>query len=232
MPLDPRLVWLFDIDGTLLLTDGAARQAFSAALSARLGVVDELRDIAFAGRTDPVILAEILRKHGRALSPDEVRLFWQAACREMEGLLTPGRGRVLPGVEDLLSRIGAQKHWVRALLTGNTSAMARVKLGHFGLADHFAFGAFGEEAADRNHLARLAVARAGASGVPPERCVVVGDTELDIECARAAGAKVVAVATGVRDRRELEAHAPDLLLDDLTAPEPLLEWARGLAPSE
>ncbi|TMQ62465.1 MAG: HAD family hydrolase [Candidatus Eisenbacteria bacterium] len=226
MPFDPRLVWLFDIDGTLLHTDGAARQAFSAALHTRLGVADDLRDIAFAGRTDPLILADILRKHGRALPPDQVALFWQAACREMEGLLTPGRGRVLPGVEDLLSRIAAEPRWVRALLTGNTTAMARVKLGHFGLADRFAFGAFGEEAPDRNHLARLAVARAGASGVPPERCVVVGDTELDIECARAAGARAVAVATGVRRRHELEAHAPDLLLDDLTGADALLEWAR------
>jgi phosphoglycolate phosphatase len=108
--------------------------------------------------------------------------------------------------------------------------MARLKLGHFGLADAFAFGAFGDEAADRDALACRAVAEVRSRwAVPAERCVVVGDTELDIGCARAAGAKVVAVTTGTRTRADLAAHAPDLLLDDLSDPEPLLEWARNVA---
>ena len=100
---------------------------------------------------------------------------------------------------------------------------------HFGLSGRFAFGAFGEEAEDRDRLACVAVARAAERyGVPAERCVVVGDTEHDIACARAAGARVVAVATGTRSREVLAAHAPDLLLDDLRDVAGLLEWARSL----
>ena len=155
-----RLVWLFDVDGTLLLTDGAAREAFSFAVRERLGVEDDLRDVAFAGRTDPVILADILKKHGRSLPDGEAPRLWATACGRMEALLTPGRARLLPGVPELLAAVDGEPSWVPALLTGNTTGMARIKLDHLGIGGRFAFGAFGEEADDRNALACVAVARA------------------------------------------------------------------------
>ena len=118
---------------------------------------------------------------------------------------------------------------MRALLTGNVAEMARIKLEAFGVLGEFAWGAYGDEAPDRNELARLAVRRAAERhGVTPERCVVVGDTEHDIACARAAGAKVVAVATGSHTGEALRACAPDLLLDDLSRERLLFDWARGL----
>ena len=201
MPVSPRIVWLFDIDGTLLSTEGAAREALSLAVRDCLGVEDDLRDIAFAGRTDPLILGDILAKHGRVFSDGEASRLWAASYAHMDTLLTPGR----------------------------TTGMARIKLRHFGIAGRFAFGAFGEEAVDRNELARVAVTRAAERcGVPPSRCIVVGDTEHDIACARAAGAQVVAVATGVRAREDLARHRPDLLLDDLSDPAGCLALARGL----
>src|SRR5262245_26809634 len=224
-----RLVWLFDVDGTPLMTDGAAREAFAHAVFDRLGGRDDPRGVAFAGRTDPLILADILARHDRKLPDGEVEPFWQAAVDRMQALLTPGRGHLLPGVPELLATVAGEPDWVPALLTGNTTGMARMKLQHFGIADRFAFGAFGEEAVDRNALARIAVGRARERyGVPPERCIVVGDAEHGIACARAAGAHVVAVATGQRDRATLAAHGPDLLLDDLTGPE-CLAFARKVA---
>src|SRR5258705_7574068 len=146
MPVTPRLVWLFDIDGTLLFTDGAAREAFAWAVNECLRVEDDLKDIAFAGRTDPLILGDILSKHGRAFRDGEEQRFWAATYDRMRALLTPGRGRLLPGVTGLLASVGAEPSWVSALLTGNTTEMARIKLGHFGIGERFAFGAFGEEA--------------------------------------------------------------------------------------
>ena len=228
-----RLVWFFDVDGTLLLTDGAAREAFAAALSECFGIEDELREIAFAGRTDPLILGDILSKHRRSVSADEARQFWKRTHANMAKLLAPGRGGLLPGVPALLDAVEREPQWVSALLTGNTTGMARVKLGHYGIAERFAFGAFGEEAADRNALACLAAERAAELyAVPPRRCIVVGDTEHDIACARAAGMRAVAVATGSRDRELLASHDPDLLLDDLSEPDECLRWARELAAGD
>ena len=226
------LVWLFDVDGTLLRTDGAAKQAFVLAVRDHLGVDDPLQDIGFAGRTEPLILADILEKHGRTFVDGETDRFWASVLDHMRAVFHPGRGRVLPGVVELLDAIEREPSWVSTLLTGNMTGMTRIKLEAFGLLDRFAFGSFGEEAADRNEIARLAVRRASRSyGVSAASCIVVGDTELDIDCARAAGARVIAVGTGSRRRAELEAHGPDLALDDLTDLAGILKWARSGSPA-
>ena len=136
----------------------------------------------------------------------------------------------MPGIPRLLDRIAAEPGWVLGLLTGNMTQMARIKLGHFGLDRRFAFGGFGEMAPDRNALARALVARLGREqGVPPRRCIVVGDTEHDVACARAAGAHVIAVATGTATRAELEAVEPDLVLGDLSGTDAVIEWGRRVA---
>jgi phosphoglycolate phosphatase-like HAD superfamily hydrolase len=227
------LVWLFDIDGTLLLTQGAGREALSLALREQFGVDDDLKSIAFRGRTDVLILADICGRHGLTFRDGELAGFWDRVTFHMRVLMDPPRGGLLPGVAALLDALSAEPTWVRALLTGNMSEMARIKLSSFGVYERFAWGAFGEEAADRDALARLAVRRAAERhGVTPERCIVVGDTEHDIACARAAGARVVAVATGGQTRDELQAHAPDLVLADLTDTLPIWEWAgRAFRPS-
>ncbi len=224
-----RLAWLFDIDGTLLLTGGAAREAFVRAAREVFGLDDGLEDIGFAGRIDPEILREILEKHGLTPPPESIERFYDNVVAHMDTAIHNGRGRLLPGVPAMLDAVAAESAWARTLLTGNMTRMAAIKLKHFGIAHHFAMGAYGEQAESRPELARLAVARIRERyGVEPTRCVVVGDTIHDIACARAAGALVVAVATGSQSRAELEAHAPDLALDDLTQREELLEWARGV----
>ncbi len=227
---DRPLVWLFDVDGTLLTTENAGRMALAAGLREHYGIDDDLTSIPMAGRTDPLILGDAMRKHGIAPDGEADRAaLWAAILGAMERLMTPPRGRLLPGVHAVLDHVDARPGWVPALLTGNVREMARLKLGAFGIWERFRFGAFGDDAADRDGIARVAVARAAAAcGVPPSRCVVVGDTELDIACARAAGAHAVAVATGGRTRAQLAPHAPDLLLDDLADPAPLVDWAAAL----
>jgi phosphoglycolate phosphatase len=229
MPPSARLAWIFDVDGTLLLTEGASRQAFSLAVRDRLGVEDDLHTIAFAGRTEPLILADILARHRVTFDLEDEARFWDRVFARMREELHPGRGRVLAGVRPLLGALAKEPAWSVGLLTGNMTQMADIKLGHYRLREHFAFGAFGEMAADRNALAKdLAARLARERAIPPERCVVVGDTEHDIACARAAGMRAIAVATGSQGREALAGHAPDLLLDDLSDTTGLLDWARGI----
>lgn len=230
-PSSNALVWLFDVDGTLLLTEGAGRLAIAAALEERFGIRDDLAGIVMAGRTDPLIVGDVAARHALPLHDDAVEreAFWRAVFAHMRRLMDPPRGGLLPGVLHVLDEVESEPAWVSALLTGNMPEMARIKLGAFGLFERFAFGTFGSEATDRNALACVAVARAAERyGVTPAQCVVVGDTEHDVACARAAGARVVAVATGGQSRAELEPYAPDLLLDDLTDVGRLMEWARSL----
>jgi phosphoglycolate phosphatase-like HAD superfamily hydrolase len=230
MPPRPTLVWLFDIDGTLLLTGGAGRDSMALALRDHFGIEDDLSGIAFAGRTDVLIAGDIAARHGLAFENGAWEAYWERVYAHMRALMTPPRGALLPGVRTMLDVVAAEPAWVSGLLTGNMPEMARIKLGAFGIAHHFAFGAYGDDGPDRNAVARVAVERAlRHAGLPASRCVVVGDTEHDVACARAAGAHVVAVATGGRPRDALAAEGPDLLLDDLRDPAPLLEWAWALA---
>jgi phosphoglycolate phosphatase-like HAD superfamily hydrolase len=229
MRTNGRLAWVFDVDGTLLLTEGASREAFALAARDALDRRDDLSDIAFAGRTEPLIFTDILAKHALAVNEEGEARFWNSVFGHMRDRLAPGRGRVLPGVAPLLDAIAAEPAWIAGLLTGNMTQMARIKLGHYGLRDRFAFGAFGEQAADRGALARDLVARLERDhAIPPEHCLFVGDTEHDIACARAAGARVLAVATGSRSLAELQAFEPDLALESLADTPQVLSWARGV----
>src|SRR5262245_3451625 len=127
MPTSPPVVWLFDVDGTLLLTQGAGRDALSLALKDRCGVDDDLAGIAFAGRTDPLILGDVFARHGIALRDGDLERFWDCVTRHMRLLMTPPRGGLLPGVRDLLAALAARPDAVRALLTGNVRSMADIK---------------------------------------------------------------------------------------------------------
>src|SRR6188474_1406503 len=98
MTPQPRLAWLFDVDGTLLRTGGASRDAFAGAVRELLGKEDDLADIAFAGRVEPRILGDILAKHDHTFQDGEEARFWNAVFDRMPVELARGRGRVLDGV--------------------------------------------------------------------------------------------------------------------------------------
>lgn len=214
---------LFDIDGTLLLTGGAGKRAMERAFLELYGVTDALAGVSMAGRTDRWLAELALTRHGLEASPERLDAFRARYLAALESAIhEPGRGHrgLLPGVAPLLDRLAQRHQWHLALLTGNYRDGARIKLSHFGLWDRFAWGAFGDEHAERGALARAAVAAAPSQGVAiadPRHAVVIGDTPFDIACARAAGASVIAVATGGHPREELAAHDPDLIVDDLTA---------------
>ena len=215
-----RLV-LFDIDGTLLLTGGAGKRAMDRAFEEAFGVADAFADVPMGGRTDRFLVERGLERWSLPVTREALDLFRERYLAHLAAAIhEPGHGRkgTMPGVGALLDALDARPHVQSALLTGNFEAGARLKLDHFGLWDRFAWGAFGDDHADRNALARAAVAAAPSRGVSladPAHAVVVGDTPFDIACARAAGAQVVAVATGGHGLDELRALGPDLAVESL-----------------
>ncbi len=216
---------LFDIDGTLLASGGAGKAALESAFTEVFGVAPR-EQIPYAGRTDRAISRDLLRLHD--IDPVQENLEKLLACylARLPESLTNHKGHVLPGILMLLATLQQRSDIALGLLTGNVRAGARVKLGHFGLFEHFAFGGFGDHHFDRDDVAREALAavktHVGAH-VTPERIWVIGDTPLDVRCARAIGAKVVAVATGQHTVEQLREAAPDLTLSDLADPTPLLD---------
>jgi phosphoglycolate phosphatase-like HAD superfamily hydrolase len=212
---------LFDIDGTLILTGGAGSRAMTRAFAASHGLEDALQRVDLAGRTDRIIMRDALTQAGRDHEDVDLDEFREAYCEALrEEIQKPGNGRrgLLPGVKPLLDRLAARDDVRLALLTGNFRASAEIKLAAFGVWDYFSWGAFADDAIERDDLIRIAHARHETEHgrlIEPERVVVIGDTPHDIRCARAGGAKVVAVATGNYDRAALLQHAPDALFDDL-----------------
>jgi phosphoglycolate phosphatase-like HAD superfamily hydrolase len=212
---------LFDIDGTLVLTGGAGGRAMTRAFDDVFGVGDAFRGVPMPGRTDPLIVADAVERAGLVPTPDQLSRFRDCYCqrlREEIGLPGPRKG-VLPGVRALLDALAARPNVFLALLTGNYTDSARIKLEYFDLWRYFSCGAYGEEAPDRNQLVPVALGRARTCGVPSlalDHIVVVGDTPLDVECARSAGALSIAVATGGHAVCELaECHA-DVVFEDLS----------------
>ncbi len=213
---------LFDIDGTLVLTGGAGVRAMNKACEELIGHSDALDGIPVAGRTDRIILHDALRRIGRDL--DDV-LFAALRDRYLQRLQQeidrPGHGvkGVMPGVRELLDELEQRDDAFLGLLTGNFEAGARIKLGHFDLWRYFKYGAFGDDAADRNELVPFAVSRARASGMPEPRpgdVLVVGDTPYDVACALAVGATPVGVATGGFSVEQLRASGAEIVFEDLS----------------
>jgi phosphoglycolate phosphatase-like HAD superfamily hydrolase len=218
-------VFLFDIDGTLLLSGGAGKAALEDALAEEFGIRGTIEKLTLSGRTDRAILTDLLRMSGLENSRENHRRLVGAYLRHLPGCLTRLRGQVLPGVVALLEALRARERTAVGLLTGNLRAGAGIKLGHFGLVGHFAFGGYGDDHHDRDEVAREALAavrQCVGDKLDPRRVRVIGDTPHDVRCARAIGARAVAVATGWHGREELLACAPDLLLDDLSDPAALL----------
>jgi len=214
-----KTVVFFDIDGTLLRSGGAGKLAMLTAVQKAFGVEPAPTEVPFSGRTDRAIMRDLLKVHGIEFTPEHLRKLVHAYLEVLPDCLRRMSGRVLPGVCELLDRLQQMDNVAVGLLTGNLRQGARVKLGHFGLAERFAFGGFGDEHLDRNAVARdawLEAQRHLNGQCSPERIWVIGDTPLDIECARFIGARVLAVATGTHSLEQLQAHQPDLVLPDLT----------------
>ncbi|MBL9203212.1 MAG: HAD family hydrolase [Opitutaceae bacterium] len=210
---------LWDIDGTLIASGGAGMKALQAALKNVFGVDGSLATIDFAGRTDTWIMREVFLRFGIPATEANFTRFFEGYLSELPAMLHNPHARVLPGVREILRAAEGHGAFAQGLLTGNKRRGALAKLARHGLWGHFTFGAFGDDSEFRNELGPHAVRRARAAcglDFPPARTWVIGDTPHDIACGRVIGARTLAVATGSSTADELRAHAPDVVLDDLS----------------
>jgi phosphoglycolate phosphatase-like HAD superfamily hydrolase len=224
--MKPKFV-LFDIDGTLVGIDGAGGRSLNRALLELTGIPCGFRGINFAGKTDSQIIREGLNKLSlsdeKGLRQNLMDLYL-AYLREE---LPRGKAHVKVGVERLLRALSGSEGVYLGLLTGNVETGARLKLNPFGLNQFFPTGAFGSDSEDRNLLLPIAVKRLQESesiSVSYERCVVIGDTPRDVECAKVHGSSCVAVATGTYSLEELEKTEADFVIPDLSNTGLILDW--------
>ncbi len=215
------MLYLFDIDGTLVDTGGAGMAALEETTREVFGESGPPLDL--AGATDLGIVIGIHEHFSVEPTRERIAAYLDIYQQRLDWNLAHGGfpGRVIEGVTGFLETLAVRPHATLGLLTGNTAGGAASKTRHFGLASYFPFGAYGCDHPDRNRLGPIALERAAAHAGRPfsaDETWVIGDTPKDIACAKAIGARCLAVATGRFTSSELEAHGADVVMESLDQP--------------
>ena len=222
-PARTKKIVLFDIDGTILWTDGAGRRAVFQSLKEHFGESGP-GSHQFDGKTDPQIVRELMRHAGVADADIDARLgivldrYLELLHEELSG--ADHHDHVFPGVRELLCALEARDDVLLGLLTGNIHPGAQAKLTAVGIEPaRFHVGAFGSDHHERPELPDIARKRAEeflGHPVSGRDVVVIGDTPADIACGRGIGARAIGVATGRYPVEELRAHDAAAVFADLT----------------
>jgi len=211
---------LFDIDGTLVHSGGQAKPAFAEAMVEVFGTAGAIDAYDFSGKTDARIVVDLAVGAGvaeaaaRAALPRVRELYLERFASRFD----PALSRILPGVESLLAALAARSDVVLGLLTGNWEGGARIKLGALGLFGRFPFGSFADDGIDRRELPPVALERAkrySGRAFRTAETVIVGDSPLDVDCARAHDIPCLAVATGWTSGEALAAAGANWVVPDL-----------------
>jgi phosphoglycolate phosphatase len=217
---------LWDIDGTLVRSGGVAARAFLDAVTEVTGLRPgpERRD--YGGRLDTEIADMLLAAVGAKTTrvADVLAALERLVTERLDELRA--QTSAFPGVEALLAQL-AQAGVRQTVVTGNLAAIARYKLEAGLLIPPIEpdFGGFGDSAPNRAAVAQVALDRLAAAGWRPDPSEVwiVGDTPRDLACARAIGVHCALVATGRPTIGELSGLGADIVLPDLSDPQPLLD---------
>lgn len=209
---------LFDIDGTILASGGAAIRAINRAFKKTYAIENAMDGIKPDGRTDLFILRgmfnngmkrDFLHEEAQGLFKDYIS-FLEEEIAVSKGFI------VMPGIPELLKALSGREDIVIGIATGNIEEGAKIKLRRSGLAHYFRCGGFGSDCEGREQLIRAAIERAKIlvnHNQEFDEIFVIGDTPFDIIHGKAAGAKTVAVATGSYSVYELEKYNPDYLFE-------------------
>lgn len=217
-----RLV-LFDIDGTMLHTAGAGRRAVTRAVAEVVPLTEEAQRVRFDGKTDPLIVRELLEAcgHPAPRDPSLIGAICEGYVDFLEEELARTRDtKVLPGVPALLDALETRTDIMLGLLTGNVARGARLKLASGGIdPERFRVGAYGSDSHHRPDLPAIAVQRAApllGRVLRGGEVVIIGDTPADVTCGAGIGARPVAVATGSYRSDALQAAGAAVVFDDLS----------------
>jgi phosphoglycolate phosphatase-like HAD superfamily hydrolase len=209
-------VVLFDLDGTVLTFEGAppgpGRTALERAMVELYARERGTEGIRVAGGTDRALARAMLRRAGVDDDDPTIERLLRCYLAHLEDVLRTRRYHPIGDVARIVASL-RERGAVVGAATGNLREGARLKLSSAGLAHAFdlSFGGYGDDAEPRAEIVRVAAARCGAG--PDTMLVVVGDTRFDVEAGRAAGARVVGVATNDESRAELEEAGADAIVE-------------------
>ncbi len=220
---------LFDIDGTLIRSNGAGRLTLAYALEKLFGTTGPVESYNMSGKTDPRIITDLLTAAGISGKEVENRLpaIYELMAEHGQDIFAEKGIAPCVGVIELLAQLNAREDVLLGLLTGNAQLTAPLKLAAAGIDPlQFKVGAYGSDAMDRNDLPAVGIARANqltGGQFDGNNTIIIGDTPADILCARAGKATAVAVASGWHSATTLAEYQPDHLFDNFGDTETVLQ---------
>ncbi|HWB19258.1 MAG TPA: HAD family hydrolase [Phycisphaerales bacterium] len=220
---------LFDIDGTILLTQGAGIKAMHDAGRELYGEHFSTDGIDFSGRLDPWIWGELARINNVKDAEAQHETFRAGYRKHLTRRLAErNTAKLLPGVRELVEHLNGCGEAAIGLLTGNYPETGRLKIQHAGLdPDVFTVGAWGIDGKKRSDLPPVAMQRHHERTghlLEGERVVIIGDTPHDVDCAKAHGCRVIGVATGWTKVDELKKCGADVAVPTLEGLEEIVAW--------
>jgi phosphoglycolate phosphatase len=222
---------LFDIDATLITTSRAGIAAMEDAGRELFGPAFTADKTEFAGRLDPLILADLLRDNGLEVTPSSVAAMRDGYRRHLPQKLSERRCTACPGIPELLSELRGRDGIVLGVLTGNFADTGQIKLRACGVGpEQFTIRVWGDESPharpSRDHLPEIGLARYRERFGPIDasRVTIIGDTPHDVGCARAHGCRSLGVGTGMHAPEVLLRSGADHALKDLSATQEVLRW--------
>jgi HAD superfamily hydrolase (TIGR01509 family) len=202
---------IFDLDGTLIDLFDLHLMGFKEVIKQDYGLDFERADLTpYYGRTAEEIAKAFFVKHGVS-GVDYGRLVSERRDWVIDNINTC---RLLPGAQRLLDELKAAGVPL-ALATANTPETGEAIVGACGLGGYFKVRVFRTQDLRGKPAPDIFLKAAVDLGVDPRECVVVEDSVYGVHAGKAAGMKVVAVASGTHGRDELAVIDPDLLVDSL-----------------
>jgi HAD superfamily hydrolase (TIGR01549 family) len=149
---------------------------------------------------------------------------WDEADRIWRQVYAKYRPQLVAGARDVLRDLGTR--YVLGLVTSGDSGRVNAQLRRFGLDSTFAARVCQHDSPRRKPHPEPLLTALDQLGLPPRSAVYVGDAPEDMEMARRAGARAVAVLSSFPTAERLRASHPDALLDSLSElPALLSEWS-------
>jgi phosphoglycolate phosphatase-like HAD superfamily hydrolase len=195
-----RLFW--DIDGTLIRTNGAAAIPFKKALSDFLKKEVELDRKKLSGFTDFEIIQTVAKSYGVNIHSEEIEMILGNYAQNLPTALQAGDVHSINVITEVLAEIHSSNDFENAIATGNCRPGAIAKISHINLNEFFKteriFHA-SVKCQTRDQIIAEAKQSLGHSQVG----IIIGDSPKDILSAKANKLRVLGVATGMHTVDEL-----------------------------
>ncbi|WP_417522927.1 HAD-IA family hydrolase [Marinovum sp.] len=222
--MSPLRLVIFDVDGTLVDSQGDILGAMEVAFAA-VGRPAPARDaiLSIVGLSLDVAMARLAPDLDAAGHAELVAQYKDAYV----GARQAGHsGPLFPGVTEVLAQLGRRDDWLLGIATGKSRRGLTALLEAQGLTGRFVTEQVADFHPSKPHPAMLQAALA-ETGVAAEDAVMVGDTSFDMDMARAAGIFAIGVSWGYHPVSALT--SADVIIDDMSAlPDVLTDrWGQG-----